>query len=333
MEIIDTFSEAYLKIAVVGKSSFFEVYRDALVRAIRNFGFEAEGFSDINYDYKPDGFLIVNPLMYMDEKLDSKNYIFGAIQTEQIANENVYCMDQGYKNLYKLNKVIAKYDFIFEWSRESFLFLKKIHNNVFYFPHCFFNELVGNPTEVEEKYDIFFVGWAKGTDHRRARILEILKAKYSMYPKFQSLWGQEKFHAMAESRICLNLHYDHALVFESPRIYEYLANNRFVLTERILDSSPFVPGEDFAEFYLNNVIEKIDYYLESPEARYRIAENGHNKIKKLGIDDNIHLILEHFIQKFIIRESTMKRIKYNLVVNNKKLINPRLLRLLNRVIG
>lgn len=316
-----------LKIAVVGRSQLFEPYREALVRVINEIGFEAEGFEYINYDYKPDCFLIINPLMYNNEKLNTKDHIFAAIQTEQICTENVYCLDQGYKNLYRIMRTVPRYDMVFEWSKDSYCYLAEIFKHVYYFPHSYFDELSSSEIIEEDKYDLLFTGWPKGIDRRRERILDSLHGKYSFYPKYDNVWGSEKFKAMQESRICLNIHFDHGMVFESPRIYESLANKKFVLSEKIYDSTPFTAGEDYIDFHLNDLERKIDFYLSHEEERYRIAENGFNKVRNDRLEDNIWIIIDKVIQHKNIRQYRDRTFKYKILMNRKKLLRPKYLNL------
>ena len=51
----------------------------------------------------------------------------------------------------------------------------------------------------------------------------------------------------------------------------------------------FIPDEDFVYYNdLNDLNEKIHYYLEHEEERCRIAENGRNKIRRF------HSFEQHF---------------------------------------
>lgn len=98
------FPEAFLKVAVVGKGAMFMTYKEALVEAINKFGFEAKGFDHIEYDYHPDVFLIINPFHFINEDFRYNNFIYAGIQTEQIHNDEVYCIQMGLPNYKKLLK-------------------------------------------------------------------------------------------------------------------------------------------------------------------------------------------------------------------------------------
>lgn len=311
MKLKEYFPEAFLKIAVVGKSNFFIPYRDALVEAINDFGFESKGFDYIDYGYNPDCFLIINPFQFKDINFQHSKFIYAGIQTEQIQNEDVYCINMGIPNYKKLLKYIHKYDFIFEWSPSTYKYLRDKFRNVYFFPHCNFKDLYYKDRfhNVEEKFDIFFTGWATGIDNRRKKLLNILSERYNVFPKYQGLWGAEKAEAILSSKICLNIHFDNALVYESPRMYEYIANEKFVLTERISDSFPFIEGEDYDSFYINNMFEKIDYYLANPEERKRISTNGYKKINNFMLHDHINIILERFLLEKWVRKNEKANIK------------------------
>lgn len=73
------FPGSFLKIAVVGRGSHFIPYREALVNSIRKFGFEAKGFDSLKYDYKPDVFLIINPIQYKNERFNKRDFIYAGI--------------------------------------------------------------------------------------------------------------------------------------------------------------------------------------------------------------------------------------------------------------
>src|SRR4051812_501061 len=105
-DLKNIFKESFLKIAVVGKGALFVPYREALVDAINKFGFEAKGFDSIEYDYNPDVFLIINPFQHSDRDFKYKNFIYAGIQTEQLVNNEVYCVDMGLNNYKKLQKCI-----------------------------------------------------------------------------------------------------------------------------------------------------------------------------------------------------------------------------------
>ncbi|WP_413307855.1 glycosyltransferase [Bacillus sp. 1P10SD] len=304
------FKDYFLRIAVIGKGNHFVPYRDALVNAINCFGFEAQGFDHIEYDFNPDVFLIINPFQFDYNNFKYQNYIYAGIQTEQIVNNEVYCLEMGLKNYKKLQKYIKKYDLMFEWSPSSYRFLSKRYDNIYFFPHCNFNSMqyIDKYPTIEEKYDLFFIGWATGIHDRREKLLRLLTEHYNVFPKYE-IWGSEKEKAMLSSKICLNLHFDNCLVYESPRMYEYIANKRFVLTEKISDSYPFVEGEDYDSFYIHNMIQKIDFYLSNSEERNRIANNGFNKINKYMIDDNINILIERLLLEKWIRKSKRQRIK------------------------
>lgn len=173
------FPDSFLKIGVIGRGSYFIPYREALVEAINKFGFESKGFDSIDYEYSPDVFLIINPFHFKDHTFNT-DFIYAGIQTEQIYNEEVYCLDMGLSNYKKLQKCIHKYDLMFEWSPASYRFLKKKYDNIYFLPHCNFKSMqyFKNYHDVEEKYDLIFIGWSTGIYNRRANMLKILSDKY-----------------------------------------------------------------------------------------------------------------------------------------------------------
>lgn len=293
------FPESFLRIEVVGKTNYFLPYREALVESIRKLGFEARGFEEINYGYNPDGFLIINPLHYRNEEFRNRQFLYAGIQTEQLPNREVYCVDFGKDKYEMFRKYYHKYDFIFEWSPSSYRFLKERYKRVFFLPHCSFSQMEYADMErvTPEPYDLFFAGSPIGVRGRREKLLKALEERYRLYPQVSNLWGEEKGEGILSSKICLNIHFDHSLVFESPRIYEYLSNKKFVLSERMADSYPFVAGVDYGEFQIRNIFDRVDYYLSHDEERARIAENGHAKAGSFRLDDHVSIILDRFLME------------------------------------
>lgn len=129
------------------------------------------------------------------------------------------------------------------------------------------------PVENEEQiYDVSFIGTIK--NQRRGY--------YQAYnfTLIQDAFGLEHSKAVARSKINLNFTEGGT----SDRSYKVLASKGFLLTEawpRMEDD--FTPGEDLIVFTgVDDMIEKINYYLENPEERERIAKNGYNKVQKFS---------------------------------------------------
>src|SRR5581483_8692786 len=64
-------------------------------------------------------------------------------------------------------------------------------------------------------------------------------------PRPDFLVGEEKRHALASSKVLLNVHRQDVPFFEWLRVLEAIANGCVVVSEHSLDTAPLVPGEHF----------------------------------------------------------------------------------------
>jgi hypothetical protein len=315
----------YPKIAVISKKKHFSVYREALVDSLKKCGYLVESVEypdQISNDTKV--VLIVNPIQFSDFKF-KKKVSYYAIQTEQLISNTEYSIDSGFFNYLKIFLLLKKFNSFFDWSPGNVELMKKFHKNYFYFPFSTFPELKYKLPSQKEIYDIAFIGWDKGIDSRRKIILENIQSRYKIFPKFNNIWGEEKTLAILQSKILLNLHFDHSLAFESPRFFEYLYNKKFLLSENISNSYPFVENIDYASFNFKNIYEKIDFFLANQEEREKFILNGYLKSISNSMEINISIItnrisldnvnvtpkrkLKNFIV-FNIRNTLIKRFLY-----------------------
>lgn len=297
-----------VKIAVVSSSQYFTEYAHALVRSFRALGAEAESFDHFNHDYGPDGFLVIHPGMFRKQKFYHKDFIYGAVQTEQISSPEVGAREYALPRYNIMLREYKRYDFTFEWSRASYRTIKKRKDSIYFVPHGGLKEYdysAQYPDEKEE-YDLLFLGDNTGYKGRRTELLEWLDRKYRLYPWQKPVWGEEKKKAILRSKICLNIHYQESLVFESPRIYEYLCNKRFVLTEPVFDPYPFEDGKDFVSFLPFNLSAQIDLYLRDEKKRKAVAESGYRKT----LDHPLERYAGIFLQRFQLEKGMRTRLRY-----------------------
>ena len=127
------------------------------------------------------------------------------------------------------------------------------------------------------KYDIFFSG--KGTSKYRSEMIELLKNKnYNFHGGLEnSIMPYEQYLAtIYKSSINLALEGKGEFTF---RHLEILANCSFMICENSINQIelplPLKEGKHFVSF--NNkedLLEKINFYLENKESRLKIALNG-----------------------------------------------------------
>lgn len=302
-----------LKIAVVSNTVFFNDYKNALVREIKNKGFEAVALTAIDYDHKPDAFIIIG--MHRYKKLIRHNeFIYCGIQTEQLPSRWTGGRSFGANRLRHFRKYYKQYDIIYEWSKELYDEMHTKFKNITYFPHSTYDEIVypiTNSAQPRKQYDLIFIGDPHGIDNRREHLLSKLKNKFNVFPQSNQLWGKNKAEAIQNSKICLNIHFDNASYCEYPRLFEYLSNRKFVLSEKMKNPYPFTDGIDYASFYPNEIENIIEYYLGNGELMSSIANNGYETSKKFELSSTI----DKLIMPILIEKSFRKKIDYRILNN------------------
>lgn len=88
--------------------------------------------------------------------------------------------------------------------------------------------LVRVPTGIEQDIDVLFYG---AVNERRYRILEAIKAAGMRMVLATNMFGAERDHAIARSKVLLNMHYYENKIFEVARVGFLLANGKAVVTE------------------------------------------------------------------------------------------------------
>lgn len=275
-----------MRIQVVGRSKYFIPYRRAMVRAFNRAGCQAWEGDEPDRAGGADGFLVIGPHLYDPASLGGDDRVWGAIQTEQLANPLTGNGERLQIKLDLFRQYCDRFDFIFDWRRAESELLSRSHHQVEFLPHGVFDEIKHSDKRksVDEVYDLCFIGDPTGVNGRRAEMLVRLEREFSVYPTYSGLWGKKKIGAMLQSRICLNLHFDGEPTFESPRLYETLALGRFVLSEKIADSYPFVENENYALLAPDDLTGAVRYWLSRPGRRQALSKSGRAKAEGFPLD-------------------------------------------------
>tara|TARA_R100001509_G_scaffold62552_2_gene34484 strand:- start:297 stop:1160 length:864 start_codon:yes stop_codon:yes gene_type:complete len=147
----------------------------------------------------------------------------------------------------------------------------KVNEKSFYVCEGFDQE-VDNPHDVEEKYDVSFIGSIYGD---RQQYIE--NSSYDI-KTFNNVYGIEHAKVVGQSKINLNFCTSDSA---SDRVYKILAAGGFLLTndwperkENFIDQQHCVVFDGPED--LDN---KIRFYLNNPEIRKQISINGLNMIQ------------------------------------------------------
>lgn len=312
----DDFLYTKLKITIVAATEYFIQYGNALKDALEKKGGAVVSFKQDLLDlHNADVVIVIGPQTLDLRKLRRCEALKCAIFTEQMCSRKVGYKVRGMTMTWNAFKDSRYFDLIFDWSRLNCEVISKWHHRVKFFPHSYFKELeIANSTQ-EKIYDLAFIG-AVYPDSRRKVIMDYLKDRYNVMPETEGIWGGKKARALSEAKIYLNLHQDEGLITEYPRIYDYIANHCFVLTEPMANAEPFKEGEDYATFYMTNLCTQIDYYLQHEKERKNMSDHAYDVAKRNDICKNISLMLNE-----IYLEMYHYKYKGNPITKLKNLVN------------
>ncbi len=103
-----------------------------------------------------------------------------------------------------------------------------------------------------------------------------------------AVWGMDMFKALKQGRIVVNSHVDMALgESQNMRLYEATGVGSFLLTEYSPQlSEVFEPGVEIETYAsVDEMEDKITYYLDHPDKRERIAQKGQERcLKDHGVE-------------------------------------------------
>jgi spore maturation protein CgeB len=163
-------------------------------------------------------------------------------------------------------------------------------------------------------YDVVFIGSVAKIHSNRWDILELLAntydnfvffgygveqvpAQYTFLNKYKgAIWTEEYVKVINGSKIILNLFLDDYKKVKSGvnlRTFEIPACQAFELSQHVPGIEKYFEiGKDVETFKDNNeLIEKIDYFLENDKEREMIAKSGYKKVVKFTFENQIKYIL------------------------------------------
>jgi spore maturation protein CgeB len=161
---------------------------------------------------------------------------------------------------------------------------KKFNNKCFYACEGF-DSLTDKPyKEINKKYDIGFIGNLYGD--RLERIRKINKPVKCAYMKkevkvFSNAFGSE--HPKCVSQIKINLNFCTS-AGASDRVYKILGAKGFLLSDDWVGRDEhFEDGKDLIIYKgVQDLNDKIDYYLKHERERNLIASRGHETVQKFN---------------------------------------------------
>jgi spore maturation protein CgeB len=148
----------------------------------------------------------------------------------------------------------------------------KINHNSFHIYEGY-NQDVDKPREEEKEYDISFIGNIYGN---RQQFFEGIIHPIKI---ISNAYGFNHAAAVSKTKINLNVCTSDGA---SDRVYKILAAKGFLLTDDWEGrEKAFTSGKDLVIYKdIDDLNEKIAYYLENPEEAAKIAENGYKSVQK-----------------------------------------------------
>ena len=181
---------------------------------------------------------------------------------------------------------IQKYfDFIFLAHNEDIIDNRRI----FYLPLGFDPDIhIPYPKPLREIFDITFVGTYRPEREFIRTIPNIKIYGNGWGDPIQEIYKDDLIKLNACSKIILNHHYTYDTT--NMRLYEVLAQKRFMLTDK---AGEFIDGEDLVVYKsYDDLLKKIEYYLERPDERHHIAKNGYNSVQKHSYKNRMETMIK-----------------------------------------
>lgn len=205
-------------------------------------------------------------------------------------------------DLYK--EVIKQRPFDLIFKREFMDYIHANQNNVHPLPFSFPYQLAEKNFGTTKKYGVSF--WAVESHPIRTQALSIIENKYDcslngtvrnqVFEKYKRK-GMFYLKEIAACKIVLNFR---GAGWDTMRYWEVPGTGTFMISQKpgITISNNFVDGEHiaFCSNSLNDLTDRIDYYLEHEEERNRMAENAHKHLLKYHL--NTHRA-EYLLEKIV----------------------------------
>lgn len=194
-------------------------------------------------------------------------------------------------NLYEKAIKAKPFDFIFK--REYIPAMHAGDPSIFPFPFSFpYNIEIPSFEENEKKYVVSF--WGQQQPEIRARALKLLQGKYdcdingtTLNQNFDTYKRRGKFYLeeLARCKVVLNFR---GGGWDTMRYWETPAAGSFMISQQpqILIPDNFEDGKHLAwcKDSLDDLLEKIDYYLDNPAERNRVAANAKEHLIKYHLN-------------------------------------------------
>ena len=167
-----------------------------------------------------------------------------------------------------------------------------------------YGKAYGEDRGLERTTDVMFLG-VPGKTHRRRQMVEGIRQGLSQHGIELSIrpekpgtrfGGEERIVGLNQTRILLNpLAKQTDMTGE--RLMLGMANKALIVSEPIIDPSPFVPGEHFVVAEPGKLVETVMHYLDHESERKRIVDNAYRFVtEQLTMRSQCQQIVTAFAQ-------------------------------------
>jgi hypothetical protein len=274
------------KVAVVGQEIELQLYFRSLyehdlddMMEVREFAFNSSIDEDCLQElvkYKADFNLFFRGEFISAESLQRIPGIKVAVSSEpfpRIVNGKVEYTADSISRYHVFSKIRDKpFDYVFHYDEASLSVLGSdgLHLSGS-FPLPIATQAYTYKKEMLKTWDLFFIG--RSTPHREA-YFGSLKHYLNFLHICHGIWGLGLVNYINASKICLNIHAENEVSWES-RVQMLLAAGAFVISERLTPNQYLRPGVDYIEVSEPaKLFSLVRHYLEHPEERNRISQSG-----------------------------------------------------------
>jgi hypothetical protein len=174
---------------------------------------------------------------------------------------------------------------VWDYSPQNLAFLRaKGLGNVRLVPVGFHEALFTIQKAPYQDIDVLFYG---SLNKRRQAVLDDLARTTTVHKVF-GVYGEDRDHLVARSKIVLNIHFYDAQIMEQPRI-SYLLNNRCFVVSEESKINPFGDGLVVAPY--GQIAETCRAWLNDPEGRDRVAQAGFDHFQRQPMTEYLRQVL------------------------------------------
>ena len=148
-----------------------------------------------------------------------------------------------------------------------------------------FDQEVDRPHNIKKEYDVSFIGNIYGN---RADIFDSIDFDIKI---INNAYGSMHAKEVSKSRINLNLCTNEGA---SDRVYKIMAAGGFLLSNDWKNREKYFTDEEECVIFkdIEDLNNKIEYYLKNPELIKEIASNGFNKVQRFNRNNWAENILQ-----------------------------------------